>query len=109
MRRGELPWTAAEVFARHSDCVDSWRGRIWFGTASLLRLVRDGAAMPPEHLSGGNRHAGEKLRARFTGKPEMVIAYFRALAEELRNKLAELGAHSLGELKGAYDCLRRVP
>jgi len=36
----------------------------------------------------------------------MVIAYFRALAEEVRNKLAELGAHSLGELKGAYDCLR---
>jgi glutamate synthase domain-containing protein 3 len=36
----------------------------------------------------------------------MVIAYFRALADEIRRKLAELGANSLGELKGAYDCLR---
>jgi glutamate synthase domain-containing protein 3 len=43
---------------------------------------------------------------RFNGKPEMVIAYFSALGEEVRNKLAELGAHSLSELKGAYDCLR---
>jgi glutamate synthase domain-containing protein 3 len=48
----------------------------------------------------------ETLRARFTGKPEMVVAYFRALAEEIRKKLADLGANSLGELKGAYDCLR---
>src|SRR5260370_38044773 len=36
----------------------------------------------------------------------MVIAYFRALADEVRKKLAALGANSLGELKGAYDCLR---
>src|SRR5262249_28603442 len=48
----------------------------------------------------------ETLRTRFNGKPEMVVAYFRALGEEVRNKLAELGVHSLGELKGAYDCLR---
>src|SRR5207247_5550803 len=48
----------------------------------------------------------ETLRARFSGKPEMVIAYFRALADEIRTKLAALGANSLTELKGAYDCLR---
>jgi glutamate synthase domain-containing protein 3 len=48
----------------------------------------------------------EALRTRFNGKPEMVVSYFRALAEEVRKKLADLGANSLGELKGAYDCLR---
>jgi len=48
----------------------------------------------------------ETLRMRFNGKPEMVVAYFQALGEEVRNKLAELGVHSLSELKGAYDCLR---
>src|SRR5712671_5575790 len=78
-----------------------------FGTASLLAI---GCVMARQcHLNTcpvGIATQDEKLRARFTGKPEMVIAYFRALAEELRNKLAELGAHSLGELKGAYDCLR---
>jgi len=47
----------------------------------------------------------ETLRARFTGKPEMVIAYFRSLAEEVRNRLAQLGVRSLGELTGWYDRL----
>jgi glutamate synthase domain-containing protein 2/glutamate synthase domain-containing protein 1/glutamate synthase domain-containing protein 3 len=78
-----------------------------FGTASLLAI---GCVMARQcHLNTcpvGIATQDEKLRARFTGKPEMVVAYFRALAEEVRNKLAELGAHSLGELKGAYDCLR---
>src|SRR5207247_823808 len=39
------------------------------------------------------------------GKPEMVIAYFRSLAEEVRNRLAQLGARSLSELTGWYDRL----
>jgi glutamate synthase domain-containing protein 3 len=47
----------------------------------------------------------ETLRARFQGKPEMVIAYFRSLAEEVRKRLAQLGVRSLGELTGWYDRL----
>jgi glutamate synthase (NADPH/NADH) large chain len=47
----------------------------------------------------------EKLRLRFNGKPEMVVAYFRSLAEEVRNKMAQLGVRSLGELRGWYDRL----
>jgi len=47
----------------------------------------------------------ETLRARFQGKPEMVIAYFRALAEEVRSRLAQLGVRSLSELTGWYDRL----
>jgi glutamate synthase (NADPH/NADH) large chain/glutamate synthase (ferredoxin) len=78
-----------------------------FGTASLLAI---GCVMARQcHLNTcpvGIATQDETLRARFTGKPEMVVAYFRALAEEIRKKLADLGANSLGELKGAYDCLR---
>src|SRR5262249_31878064 len=78
-----------------------------FGTASLLAI---GCVMARQcHLNTcpvGIATQDETLRTRFNGKPEMVVAYFRALAEEVRNKLAELGAHSLAELKGAYDCLR---
>src|SRR5256884_3634313 len=47
----------------------------------------------------------EALRARFQGKPEMVTAYFRALAEEVRSRLAQLGVRSLRELNGWYDRL----
>jgi glutamate synthase (NADPH/NADH) large chain/glutamate synthase (ferredoxin) len=78
-----------------------------FGTASLLAI---GCVMARQcHLNTcpvGIATQDETLRLRFNGKPEMVIAYFRALADEIRRKLAELGANSLGELKGAYDCLR---
>jgi glutamate synthase domain-containing protein 2/glutamate synthase domain-containing protein 1/glutamate synthase domain-containing protein 3 len=78
-----------------------------FGTAALLSI---GCVMARQcHLNTcpvGIATQDETLRARFTGKPEMVIAYFRALAEEIRKKLADLGANSLAELKGAYDCLR---
>jgi glutamate synthase (ferredoxin) len=47
----------------------------------------------------------ETLRMRFNGKPEMVIAYFRSLAEEIRNGLAQLGVRTLTELRGWYDRL----
>jgi glutamate synthase domain-containing protein 3 len=45
------------------------------------------------------------LRARFKGKPEMVVAYFRSLADEIRVRLANLGVRSLSELTGWYDRL----
>jgi glutamate synthase (ferredoxin) len=48
----------------------------------------------------------EALRAKFTGKPEMVVAYFRSLAEEVRVNMARLGAHTLHELVGAEGRLR---
>jgi glutamate synthase (NADPH/NADH) large chain/glutamate synthase (ferredoxin) len=77
-----------------------------FGTASLLAI---GCVMARQcHLNTcpvGIATQDEKLRARFSGKPEMVIAYFRSLAEEVRNRLAELGVRSLSELTGWYDRL----
>jgi glutamate synthase (NADPH/NADH) large chain/glutamate synthase (ferredoxin) len=77
-----------------------------FGTASLLAI---GCVMARQcHLNTcpvGIATQDETLRARFQGKPEMVIAYFRALAEEVRNRLAQLGVRSLSELTGWYDRL----
>src|SRR5216117_4297185 len=77
-----------------------------FGTAALLAL---GCVMARQcHLNTcpvGIATQDEKLRARFTGKPEMVITYFRSLAEEVRNRLAQLGVRSLSELTGWYDRL----
>jgi glutamate synthase (NADPH/NADH) large chain/glutamate synthase (ferredoxin) len=77
-----------------------------FGTASLLAI---GCVMARQcHLNTcpvGIATQDETLRMRFNGKPEMVIAYFRALAEEIRQKLAKLGVKSLGELRGWYDML----
>jgi glutamate synthase domain-containing protein 2/glutamate synthase domain-containing protein 1/glutamate synthase domain-containing protein 3 len=77
-----------------------------FGTASLLAI---GCVMARQcHLNTcpvGIATQDETLRLRFNGKPEMVVAYFRALAEEVRKRMAQLGVRSLGELRGWYDRL----
>src|ERR1700733_2156592 len=77
-----------------------------FGTASLLAI---GCVMARQcHLNTcpvGIATQDEKLRARFTGKPEMVVAYFQYLADEVRNRMAQLGVRSLTELSGWYDLL----
>jgi glutamate synthase domain-containing protein 2/glutamate synthase domain-containing protein 3 len=77
-----------------------------FGTGALLAI---GCVMARQcHLNTcpvGIATQDETLRLRFNGKPEMVIAYFRALAEEVRKRLAQLGVRSLAELRGWYDRL----
>ncbi|WP_447732040.1 glutamate synthase large subunit [Rhodanobacter soli] len=44
----------------------------------------------------------------FTGLPEMVMNYFRFVAEDVRGHLAQLGVRSLGELVGRSDLLRQA-
>ncbi len=77
-----------------------------FGTASLLAI---GCVMARQcHLNTcpvGIATQDATLRARFAGKPEMVVAYFRSLAEEIRHRLAQLGARSLSDLTGWYERL----
>ena len=77
-----------------------------FGTAALVAI---GCVMARQcHLNTcpvGIATQDETLRLRFNGKPEMVITYFRSLAEEIRKHMAELGVRSLTELRGWYDRL----
>ena len=47
-----------------------------------------------------------ELRAKFAGKPEHLQAYFRFLAEEVRETLASLGFNSLAEARGRTDLLK---
>ncbi len=47
----------------------------------------------------------ERLRARYTGKPEHVVNYFRFVAEELRGIMADLGVRTVDELVGRTDLL----
>jgi len=77
-----------------------------FGTAALVAI---GCVMARQcHLNTcpvGIATQDETLRTRFNGKPEMVVTYFRSLAEEIRRGLAALGVRSLTELRGWYDRL----
>jgi glutamate synthase (ferredoxin) len=78
-----------------------------FGTAALLAI---GCVMARQcHLNtcpAGIATQNETLRARFAGRPEMVEAFFRALAADVRSLLAGIGAASIDELLGAVERLR---
>ncbi len=78
-----------------------------FGTAALLAI---GCVMARQcHLNTcpvGIATQDETLRARFAGNPDMVETFFRALAADVRQLLAGMGAGSIDEILGAVDRLR---
>jgi glutamate synthase (ferredoxin) len=78
-----------------------------FGTAALLAI---GCVMARQcHLNTcpvGIATQDETLRARFAGNPEMVETFFRALADDVRQLLASMGAGSIDDILGAVDRLR---
>ncbi|WP_044889169.1 glutamate synthase large subunit [Myxococcus hansupus] len=49
------------------------------------------------------------LRERFQGKPEDVVNFFLLIAEDLRQRMAALGARTLEELVGRVDLLKQRP
>ncbi len=77
-----------------------------FGTAAV---VATGCVMTRQcHLNTcpvGVATQDQKLRARFTGTPEMVVNYMTFVAQEVRELLASLGARRLDEIIGRTDLL----
>jgi glutamate synthase (ferredoxin) len=78
-----------------------------FGTAALVAIGCDMARQC--HLDTcptGIATQRDDLRAKFTGTPEQVVAFFTAIAEDVRRELAAIGVRRLGELVGRVDLLR---
>ena len=48
-----------------------------------------------------------ELRKRFMGKPEYVVNFMRFIAQELREYMARLGVHTIDELIGRKDLLKK--
>ena len=80
-----------------------------FGTGAL---IASGCAMFRVcHLNTcpvGVATQREDLRAKFRGKPENVINYFNAVAEDVRGYLAKLGARTLNEVIGRTELLEQI-
>ena len=77
-----------------------------FGTAALVAIGCDMARQC--HLDTcptGIATQREDLRAKFTGTPEQVVAFFTALAEDVRRELPRSGLRSIGEAVGRADLL----
>jgi glutamate synthase (NADPH/NADH) large chain len=67
----------------------------------------DDAQMPHEYLSGRCCHTDEELRKKFVGRYEYLVNFFRFMAQNVREHLAELGFRSLDEIIGRSDLLVR--
>jgi glutamate synthase domain-containing protein 3 len=77
-----------------------------FGTSALVAIGCDMARQC--HLDTcptGIATQRADLRAKFKGTPEQVVAFFSALAEDVRRELAALGFRSLAEAVGRTDRL----
>ena len=79
-----------------------------FGTAAL---IASGCVYVRKcHLNTcpvGVATLDEALRAKFNGKPENIVNFFNAVAGEVREIMASLGARTLNELIGRVDLLRQ--
>ncbi|HZT72450.1 MAG TPA: glutamate synthase large subunit [Terriglobales bacterium] len=77
-----------------------------FGTAALVAL---GCVMARQcHLNtcpAGIATQDPRFRAKFNGRPEMLMAFFEAVAQETRELLDQLRAPTLTALRGRADLL----
>jgi glutamate synthase domain-containing protein 2/glutamate synthase domain-containing protein 1/glutamate synthase domain-containing protein 3 len=80
-----------------------------FGFATAPLVVSGCVMMRVCHLNTcpvGIATQDPALRAQFSGKPEFVINFFRFIAEEVREYMAQLGFRTIDEMVGRVDRLR---
>jgi len=83
-----------------------------FGFATSALIVMGCVMMRKCHLNTcpvGVATQNTELRKRFRGKADNVVTFFRFLAEEVRELLAELGFKTMDEIIGRFDLLERNP
>ncbi|MEN8251592.1 MAG: glutamate synthase large subunit, partial [Bacteroidota bacterium] len=80
-----------------------------WGVATAALVVEGCVMMRKCHLNTcpvGVATQNPDLRKKFTGKPEYVVNYFKFLAEDLREIMAELGFRTVDEMVGQADVLK---
>jgi glutamate synthase domain-containing protein 2/glutamate synthase domain-containing protein 3 len=83
-----------------------------FGFATAPLVVSGCVMMRVCHLNTcpvGIATQDPGLRARFTGRPEFVVNFFRFIAEEVREYMALLGFRTMDEMIGMVDRLNMRP
>ncbi len=79
-----------------------------FGTSALIAM---GCVYVRQcHLNTcpvGVATLDDRLRAKFKGRPENVVAFFNGVATEVRELMAGLGFRTIDEMVGRVECLRQ--
>ncbi len=132
IRHAGLPWELGLAEAHQTLVKNNLRSRVVLQTDGQIRTGRDiaiatllgaeewgvaTAALVVEgcimmrkcHLNTcpvGIATQDEELRKLFTGDPDHIVNFFRFLAQDLRETMAELGFRSVNEMVGRADVLR---
>src|SRR6202162_56809 len=136
IKNAGIPWEIGLAEAQQALVASGLRRRVQLHTHGRLKTGRDvvvAALRGAEEFAFGSAalvsagcvmarqcHANtcpagiatqrEDLREKYRGTPEMVIAFFTAVAREVRQILAHLGCRTLAEAVGSTERLRgRVP
>jgi glutamate synthase (NADPH/NADH) large chain len=83
-----------------------------FGFSSSALIVLGCVMMRKCHMNTcpvGVATQNAELRKRFRGKADNLVTFFRFLAEEVRENLAELGYRKMDDIIGRFDLLERNP
>ena len=83
-----------------------------FGFSTSALIVLGCVMMRKCHLNTcpvGVATQNAELRKRFRGKADNLVTFFRFLAEEVREYLAELGFRKMDDIIGRFDLLERNP
>lgn len=132
VRHAGLPWELGLAEAHQTLVKNNLRSRVVLQTDGQIRTGRDiaiatllgaeewgvaTAALVVEgcimmrkcHLNTcpvGIATQDEELRRLFTGDPDHVVNFFRFLAQDLREVMAQLGFRTINEMVGRSDVLR---
>ncbi|HWJ57893.1 MAG TPA: glutamate synthase-related protein, partial [Vicinamibacterales bacterium] len=135
IKHAGIPWELGVAETQQVLRMNGLRGRIVVQTDGQLKTGRDvvvaallgaeefGFATAPLVVTGcvmmrvchlntcpvGIATQDPVLRARFTGKPEFVVNFFRFIAEEVREYMSLLGFRTMDEMIGMSDRLNMRP
>jgi glutamate synthase (NADPH/NADH) large chain len=112
LRRKVVVQTDGQLKTGRDVVMTALLGAEEFGFATSSLIVLGCVMMRKCHLNTcpvGVATQNEELRKRFRGKSENLVTFFRFLAEEVRENLAELGFRKLDDIVGRADLLERNP
>ena len=112
LRRKVILQADGQLKSGRDIVIASLLGAEEFGFATSALVVMGCVMMRKCHLNTcpvGVATQNAELRKRFRGKADNVVTFFRFLAEEVRENLAEMGFRKMDDIVGRFDLLERNP
>ena len=112
LRRKVIIQADGQLKSGRDIIIASLLGAEEFGFSTSALIVLGCVMMRKCHLNTcpvGVATQNPELRKRFRGKADNVVTYFKFLAEEVRELLAELGYRKMDDIIGRFDLLERNP